>query len=48
MIEMLFSDVFNSKIVQDERELDGAGDMLEESWCVREFKVAVSGKSFFK
>ena len=48
MIEMLFSDVFNSKIVHDEGELDGAGDMLEESWHVREFKVAVSGESFFK
>ena len=45
---MLFFDVFNSKIIHYEGELDGAGDMLEESWCVREFKVAVSGESFFK
>ena len=46
MVGMLFSDVFNSKIVYDEAELDGAGDVVPQARSVSYLIITVWRKAF--
>jgi hypothetical protein len=40
MVDVLFADILNSKIVDGEREMHRVGDMLPKAWCVGNFVVS--------
>ena len=46
MFGVLLSDVLDSKVVDDQRELDGPGDMLPKAGCVGNFIVACWCEAF--
>ena len=45
---MLLSDIFDTKIVDDKAELDGAEDMFPETGSVGDLVISVGGKFIFQ
>ena len=46
MVSIVFMDVFDSGVIDDEEECDGAGDMLPQTGRVGYFKISVWSKVF--
>ena len=46
MVGVVFMDAFDSKVVYDEGECDGAGDMSPQTGRVGYFEISVWGKVF--
>ena len=45
---MLFTNIFDAEVINDECKANGAGDMLPQAWCVIDFVVAMFGKALFE
>ena len=48
MVGVVFMDVFDSKVIYDEGECDGAGDMLPQTGRVGYFEISVWGEVFLE
>ena len=48
MVGVVFMDVFDSKVIYDKGECDGAGNMLPQTGRVGYFEMSVWGKVFLQ
>ena len=48
MVDVVFMDVFDTKVIYYEGECDGAGDMSPQAGRVGDFKISVGGEVFLE